>query len=263
MYVLINQGLLDMFLGKQDHDINLSCITISKLLDIKTGKLSHIGFVWTGPTMKRIMINVDIVPTIVPKAWIPQRLRIPQCTVFKHLQELPLLAVVTKCPNSRIVPKYSTFLRISYAHLERAVIRNASEAIRRGYILIKALADEYLPSVRNSYTRDEVELSTYKFKTCFLHELGEHAEEDGGGARSEMAIPEPTEITLDWANKIVNRLELSVEQRNLPSFFDRNKNILCAEGQSVLQDDSVLGYGTIVDCLKKLLELSTKESTHR
>ena len=259
MYLLINQGLLEIFLGKQGYGIDLSCITIAKLLDIKTGKLSHIGFVWIGPTMKNIIINVDIVPTIVPKEWNPQRFKIPQLSIFKTLQELPYLAVVTKCPNSRLVPKSSSFLRIAYAHLERAIIRNAPETVRKGHILVKALVNShYFPSVRNGYTDDKVEISTYKVKTCFLHELNDHVDKKISGDKSQTTTTE--EIAVHWAIKIVNRLGLSVENRNLPSFFDRNKNILCAEGDSVLEDDRVLGYGTLVDSLKGLLILSTEGS---
>ena len=259
MYLLINQGLLELFFGKQDHGIDLSCIAIQKLLDIKIGKLSNICFFWTGPVMKNIIIDVDIVPTIVPKAWTPQRFQIPQRTIFKTLQESPSLAVVTKCPNSRIVPNSSTLLRVSYAHLERAIIRNAPEAVRKGYILVKALANSYLPSVRNYYTDEEVDISTYKVKSCFIHELDDHVEGDAE-VRGQRTTSDAKQITLDRAKKIVDRLEHSVVQRNLSSFFDKNKNILCTEGENVLEDDRVLGFKTLVDCLKKLLTLSTEGS---
>ena len=259
MYSLINQGLLEIFIGKQNHGIDLSCIAIQKLLDIKTGKLSHIDFIWTGPTMKNIIINVDIVPTIVPKFWDPERFIIPQLPIFKTLNVTPSLAVVTKCPSSRLVPKCSKFFRISYAHWERAIIRNAPEAVRKGFILVKALSNSHLPSVRNMYTGDEVELSTYKVKTCFLHELNDHVGTDNDEVNRQISANETREITLDWAKKIVSRLGHSVEQRKLPSFFDSNKNILCTEGDNVLEDERVLGYGTLVDCLKALLILSTED----
>lgn len=91
--------------------------------------------------------------------------------------------------------------------------------------------------------------TTYQLKTCFLHEL-EYALQSGEiDSSGDNGVPN-CEISIFWANRIINRLSKCVENRNLPSYFEPNKNLLAMEGTPLVFSEPILrGFVTILKSL--------------
>ncbi|KAL3885822.1 hypothetical protein ACJMK2_025858 [Sinanodonta woodiana] len=255
LYAAINSVLLE-----QKNGCSARYIYLRKFLNINKGSIDKLSVRWVGGYLyKDVLIDIDIVPVIIPSDWTPTQINVDS----RLLNEQKLkcsFAVVLKTPDARFVRDWHTFLRIDVAHLEALIIKNVPVPVRKGYILVKALVDTlYMPQV---YDKDKADfyikrfLTTYMLKTCFLHELEEAM------SFSDVCVSndeDPKRVAVDWAVKIVDHLEKSLEECVLPSFFAPDVNLLVNNSRMIVNDSYVIEAEC--SCLKHLLTVGASDIT--
>ena len=255
-YSIINEGLIKIFSDKsRDKFRNLY---ISELLDVSEGSLSCLQFTWVGPIMKLLAISVDIVPEIIIENWFPEYIDTGSSlfnTMMEHKKKH--ISVVMKTPDENFVPDWTRYFRLSFADWEQENIKRYPSCVIKGYILVKALIQStYFPTIidadNNGYSSDFI--TTYRVKTCFLHEI-EAAESAQDQTLKVSKNQLSTSISLDWAKRILRRLQTSIDELNLPSFFCPKRNLLVFEGSSVVY--SIEEYRALSECLHELLKHGT------
>ncbi|CAC5408938.1 unnamed protein product [Mytilus coruscus] len=252
LYSTINEGVLKLF--KENSNPCLKSLYIEGMLSSAKGTLSCLSFYWVGPTVKLASVSVDIVPEIIIKDWTPNDIR-TDSVLLNRLQRDRSVSVVMKTPDENFVPNHEKYFRISFGDWEQMIIRSCPRAVTKGYILLKALlSSNYFPEIVDSENEEDVDvLTTYKLKTCFLHEL-EKAELSNDETLSNQNIAK--EVPLDWANKIVSNLEKSIYACELPSFFYPRRNLLLIEGSEIMYLDHE--YKVLLECLKELLKTGSQ-----
>ncbi|CAG2247746.1 unnamed protein product [Mytilus edulis] len=248
LYSTINEGIIKLF--KENSNTAFRSLYIEGLLNSAQGTLSCLTFHWVGPTVKLAPISVDIVPEIIIKDWTPRDIR-TDSVLLNKLKKDSSVSVVMKTPDQNFVPNHEKYFRISFGDWEQVIIRNCPRAVTKGYILMKALlSSNYFPKIVDSENEEDFDLiTTYKLKTCFLHEL-EKAELSNGETLSNQNIEK--EVSLDWANKIITNLEKCIYDSELLSFFYPRRNLLLIEGSEVMYLDHE--YKILLESLKELLK---------
>lgn len=100
----------------------------------------------------------------------------------------------------------------------------------------------------------EATISSYMLKTCFLHEL--KAAKDACDRTLELSSDSTSyEVSITWAKRIIQRMELSIERSELKSFFMPGVNLLVNHSPTVVNDQYILEAEC--QCLSHLLNVAT------
>ena len=252
----INKAVKEIFSDNNSCNEFMQFSLIDFTNELKGG-IPTLDMYYQGREMKLIPISIDLVPAIFPRglehsAVVPKTLRL-----VRSLVPNPIFSVVLKSPDKEFIQCSDYLFRISYAQMEHEMIKEIPLSIRKGFILVKALQQShYMPQVVDVDNDDNIEnyLTSYFIKTCFLLEL-EDAWESGeinfsGIVKEDVQTCE--KVPLHWAKRIVNRLKDCVEKRNLPVYFEPEKNLLAQEGTKLMFNESV--YRDLVDILHTLLD---------
>ena len=224
-----------------------------KYLKTEKGSIDNLSFRWIGPSYKNMLVDVDVVPTIVPPQWIPSCINTGR-RLLADVADIPY-SVVMKTPDSRFASGWNSLYRISVADREIAIFNKVPKNVLKGYILVKSLFQTlYFPQIyliqEDIYLQRHI--TTYILKTCFLHELekGSYSDKgcDGNGQ----------DIALETANGIVKRLQKAIEKDGkLDSYFISRVNLLAYE--SLTRFNGYRYFECEIYCLQKLLKIGMKE----
>ena len=235
LYGAINEALFQ-------EDFTFDNLYLTKHLPVDKGSIDHLSFRWVGMFYKDFLIDVDIVPAVVPLHWKPTSVNLESQlgkTYFKDVEQ----SLVFKTPSSTVSPNWNKFFRISMAEYETAILQNVPYAVKKGYILLKSIKDTlYIPQVYDKHIDylTQPYLTTYVLKTCFLHEL-EKAIQDPQDI--SLDLPKDLiskEVTLNWAHRILERLESSISQSKLASFFVRDTNLIIQDEIGIFDNKHIL-----------------------
>lgn len=189
--------------------------------------LSELRFLVFGREAKQFETSVDIVPCLEFEGWIPKNIRelnAKFCANFSRER----FAAIMKTPDRCHVKDFTLFYRISFAYLEQSIIKTIPYHIKKAYILLKILIESgYLPKVVDHDHGKAIKsyVTTYHLKTCLLHEWYEYHERVQSDENNG-------DTTKDWAMKILDRYQRSIEKRFLPSFFNPKKNLFGIEAMN-------------------------------
>ena len=230
---------------------------LRKHLKVDKGSISKLAFRWVGTLFKDLLIEVDIVPTIKPSLWTPKCIEVNHSGLITSPKERKT-SIVLKTPNPRLVKNWNGHFRISVSEYEAQILQNIPLPVLRGYILLKSLKDTlYMPQIYDHDQRDglmEATISSYMLKTCFLHEL--KAAKDACDPTLELARDSKSdEVSITWAKRIIERMELSIERSELKSFFVSGVNLLVNHSMTVVNDQYILEAEC--QCLRHLLNVAT------
>ncbi|MES9884545.1 MAG: ankyrin repeat domain-containing protein [Sedimenticola sp.] len=233
-------------------------IYIRRYLHIDKGSIGKLVLRWVGPLYKDILVEADIVPSILVEEFTPSYIKLDR-KLISSLPDAVELDVVLKTPNERFVSGWNTYFRISVARLEAGVIKSLPASVRKGYSLVKALRDTlYMPQVHNDredYLMENM-LTTYKLKTCFLHVL-EAAANNYDATLSLPKTDTSKAVTIDLANRIMAFLFQATENAILPCFFVSDVNLLVHESTSVCNDLYICESECF--CLRELVRVGTED----
>ncbi|PFX22559.1 putative ankyrin repeat protein [Stylophora pistillata] len=215
---------------------------LRKHLKVDKGSISKLAFRWVGTLFKDLLIEVDIVPAIKPSVWTPRCIEVNHSGLITSPKESKT-SIVLKTPSPRLVKNWNAHFRISVSEYEAQILQNIPLPVLRGYILLKSLKDTlYMPQI---YDHDQIDglmeatISTYMLKTCFLHEL--KAAKDTCDPTLELARDSKSdEVSITWARRIIERMELSIERSELKSFFVPGVNLLVNHSMTVVNDQYIL-----------------------
>ncbi|XP_022795476.1 ankyrin-3-like [Stylophora pistillata] len=229
---------------------------LRKHLKVDKGSISKLAFRWVGTLFKDLLIEVDIVPAIKPSVWTPRCIEVNHSGLITSPKESKT-SIVLKTPSPRLVKNWNAHFRISVSEYEAQILQNIPLPVLRGYILLKSLKDTlYMPQI---YDHDQIDglmeatISTYMLKTCFLHEL--KAAKDTCDPTLELARDSKSdEVSITWARRIIERMELSIERSELKSFFVPGVNLLVNHSMTVVNDQYILEAEC--QCLSHLLNVA-------
>ncbi|KAL4238698.1 hypothetical protein ACF0H5_003405 [Mactra antiquata] len=261
LYSAINTALVNIPVD------TLGQLYITKYLRIEKGSIDHLSFRWVGLLYKNLLIDVDIVPTIVPEQW---------NSIFinrdKKLYKLRgSSSVVLKTPDSRFVNGWYTYFRLSVADFESEIFHSLPREVLKGYILVKSLIETlHYPQIRMTDNEDYLRqrcLTTYMLKSCFLHQVEESwpyiKDTDLLTKKREAAAVSKSDevskklVAIKMAGNILDFLEQSIEANHLDSFFIPKVNLLVNDSLTRFNDKFI--FDTEVMCLKTLLKVGTNE----
>lgn len=232
---------------------------LRKHLKVDKGSISKLAFRWVGTLYKDFLIEVDIVPVIKPSLWTPKCIEMNHFGLITSPKESKT-SVVLKTPSPRFVKNWNAHFRISVSEYEARILQSIPLPVLRGYILLKSLKDTmYMPQI---YDHDQVHglmeatISSYMLKTCFLHEL--KAAKDACDPTLELSRDSKSdEVSITWAKRIIERMELSIERSELKSFFVPGVNLLINHSVTVVNDQYILEAEC--QCLSHLLNVATQQ----
>ncbi|KAK3089142.1 hypothetical protein FSP39_001209 [Pinctada imbricata] len=142
---------------------------------------------------------------------------------------------------------------ISCTYLEQTTVRNIPRHLKKGYIILKALIESgYFPSVVDHDNDKAVKkyISSYLLKTCFLHEI----QSTIGKIGETEASKDDRKISIDMANRTVLRLEKCVNEKFVPSYFNRGKNLLGISGtEDGIREQSI--YLQLIGLMKHIIRI--------
>ena len=230
---------------------------LRKHLKVDKGSISKLAFRWVGTLFKDFLIEVDIVPAIKPSFWTPKCIVVNRSGLITSPKESKT-SIVLKTPSPRLVKNWNAHFRISVSEFEAQILQSIPLPVLRGYILLKSLKDTlYMPQI---YDHDQVgglmeaTISSYMLKTCFLHEL--KAAKDACDRTLELSSDSTSdEVSITWAKRIIQRMELSIERSELKSFFMPGVNLLVNHSLTVVNDQYILEAEC--QCLSHLLNVAT------
>lgn len=233
-------------------------IYLRKHLKVDKGSISKLAFRWVGTLCKDLLIEVDIVPAIKPSLWTPRCIEVNHSDLTTSRKESKT-SIVLKTPSPRLVRNWNAHFRISPSEYEAQILQSIPLPVLRGYILLKSLKDTmYMPQI---YDHDQIDglmeatISSYMLKTCFLHEL--KAAKDTCDPTLELARESKSdEVSITWAKRIIERMELSIERSELKSFFVPGVNLLVNHSMTVVNDQYILEAEC--QCLRHLLDVATR-----
>ena len=230
---------------------------LRKHLKVDKGSISKLAFRWVGTLFKDLLIEVDVVPAIRPSLWTPKCIEVNHSGLITSSKESKT-STVLKTPSPRLVRNWNAHFRISVSEYEVQILQSIPLPVLRGYIMLKSLKDTlYMPQI---YDHDEVDglmeatISSYMLKTCFLHEL--KAAKDACDPTLELSRDSKSdEVSITWAKRIIERMELSIERSELKSFFVPGVNLLVNHSMTVVNDQYILEAEC--QCLSHLLNVAT------
>ena len=230
---------------------------LRKHLKVDKGSISNLAFRWVGTLYKDLLIEVDIVPAIKPSLWTPRCIQVNHSGLITSPKESKT-SIVLKTPSPRMVKNWNSHFRISVSEYEAHILQNIPLPVVRGYILLKSLKDTlYMPQIYDHNEIDglmEATISSYMLKTCFLHEL--KAAKDACDPTLELARDSKSdEVSITWAKRIIERMELSIDRSELKSFFVPGVNLLVNHSMTVVNDQYILEAEC--RCLLHLLDVAT------
>ncbi|XP_020610878.1 uncharacterized protein LOC110049425 [Orbicella faveolata] len=251
LYTTINDAILGGGI------IASESLYLRKHLKVDKGSISKLAFRWVGTLFKDLLIEVDIVPTIKLSLWTPKCIEVNHFGLKTSPKESKT-NVVLKTPSPRLVKNWNAHFRISVSEYEVQILQSIPLPVLRGYILLKSLKDTlYMPQI---YDHDQIDglmeatISSYMLKTCFLHEL--KAAKDACDPTLELSRDSKSdEVSITWAKRIIERLELSIERSELKSFFVPGVNLLVNHSMTVVNDQYILEAEC--QCLSHLLNVAT------
>ena len=224
-----------------------------KYLKTEKGSIDNLSFRWIGPSYKNMLVDVDVVPTLVPPQWNPSCINTGR-RLLARVSDIPY-SVVMKTPDSRFASGWNSLFRISVADREVAIFSKIPKNVLKGYILVKSLFQTlYFPQIylipEDIYLQRHI--TTYILKTCFLHELERGSYSDKGCDGNDQ------DITLETAKGIVKRLQKAIEKDGkLDSYFISGVNLLAY--QSLTRFNGFRYFECEIYCLKELLKVGMKE----
>ncbi|KAL4217461.1 hypothetical protein ACF0H5_023911 [Mactra antiquata] len=229
----------------------------TKYLKIEKSSIDHLSFRWVGALYKNLLIDIDIVPTIVPQSWNSSFL----FTSKRQLNVTGSSSVVLKTPNSWYVKKWYTYFRLSVADQEADIFGSLPNEILEGYILVKSLLESLsFPQIRmddeGGYLRTRC-LTTYMLKSSFLHQVEKRGVFDN--SYSDSSNPSCLrQVSIEMAKHIVDYLEDSMRRLNyLESFFIPGVNLLAND--SLTRFNNKKFFLSEIVCLSLMLEVGTEE----
>lgn len=117
-----------------------------KYLKTEKGSIDNLSFQWIGPSYKNILVDIDIVPTLVPAGWNPSCINTGR-RLLADVAEIPY-SVVMKTPDPRFASGWNSLFRISVADREVAIFSKTPKNVLKGYILVKSLFQTlYFPQI--------------------------------------------------------------------------------------------------------------------
>ena len=238
-YSVLNEEL-EQLLKDPDND-QFKPISCVKPLDDIHSSISNFIFLFFGQNAKMMKISVDVVPTIRLGKWLPEKFVAEDLLMLQTLREELQFSAVFKTPERFHVNNYNMFYRLSYAYMEQHILKKIPRHIKKGYILLKAMAESgYFPRVIDHDNHRNVKqyVTSYQLKTCFLHLL-ELSSRDGSLDAEKSNIVDEKSIGIKWARNIVNYYKTCIENGSLPSYFDREKNLIGVIGIEGVYDQEV------------------------
>jgi len=227
------------FIGQQFNNAiceAFSCMGIWDGLHLSWGTevvgtcICTIKLYWVGKSFKGKEISVDIVPAlnIFPmKSTVSLDLKLNRLMKYLDLEETSQKTIlVAKLVRSMEIKNSHLFWRRSYSLLETKIFQLIPESIREGYKLAKFVRDTKI-CPRVGYSKDvQVSddgygyVSSYLLKTCLFNEILVMMDAAG---RKDVLLQQDN--ALFWATRILDRLELSVQNEELHNFFDDTINL--------------------------------------
>ena len=230
---------------------------LRKELKVDKGSISKLAFRWVGTLFKDMLIEVDIVPAIKPLVWTPKYIEVNHSGLITSPNDSKT-SIVLKTPSPRLVKNWNAYFRISVSEFEAQILKSIPLSVLRGYVLLKSLKETlYMPQIYDHDHIDgllEARISSYMLKTCFLHEL--KAAKDARDPTLELSRDSKSdEVSITWAKRIIERLELSIERSALMGFFVPGVNLLVNHSMTVVNDQYILEAEC--ECLSHLLNVAT------
>ena len=117
-----------------------------KYLQTEKGSIDNLSFRWIGPSYKNMLVDTDVVPTLVPSQWNPSCINKDR-QLLADVADIPY-SVVMKTPDSRFASGWNSLFRISVADKEVAIFSKVPKNILKGYILVKSIFQTlYFPQI--------------------------------------------------------------------------------------------------------------------
>ncbi|XP_033111273.1 serine/threonine-protein phosphatase 6 regulatory ankyrin repeat subunit C-like [Anneissia japonica] len=246
LFSLINEEVKNTLKGHND----LVCI---KFLDEIFCGTSNLVFHYFGRQAKSFTISVDVVPTILLAGWTPVGFHVRHSLLLQHSTNDLIFSAILKTPDRVHVEHYTMFFRVSYGYIEQGILQSVPYDVKKGYIILKSLAETgYFPKVVDHDNDRTIKkfITSYHLKTCFLHEL-EKARNEGDLDLQDTPETPVNRISLNWAKRILDRLESCIHNGSLPSFFNPSKNLLGVSLEGMCHQENIIEK----DALMQLVSL--------